>query len=318
MPDHAEMFVAFIDVLGFKNILNDWDRAVRFYETVKSIARWQRDATSSILSQLHSQGLGRIPEGTLKIISDSIILAHPNAEQIIFRVLQISGMLLDFGVVARGCIAYGRHLEDLEGGDFAVVSEALSRAYVAEQQRANFPRILLHESILKTIKEQWLTGDGRYHLMRMGKVFAQGEDNEWFLDPYGAADANLAAIHAFLDRAYFDSESPRIREKYKWLLDFLYCRLFAGSAKTPEQARQYYDDVRYLMTQIAEINKKLPIPVRYGGAGPIYRFFRIPRSMLVYPDAISSWRDFNPELMPSTPFDQSFDANRRLATYCME
>lgn len=169
---YAEKYVAFIDVLGFKNLLRDegddatnvsrlFDTIVKSKETISKTMRFthKRHPIKSIEEayakeksdvDLYQCYDAAIKDLVIKIVSDSIVLAVPVCDDFGFTVIvdactYIAHQLLDFagGFFVRGAIVRGKVYFEEESVFFG---EAFVRAYELEEKSCIYPRIIYEDN----------------------------------------------------------------------------------------------------------------------------------------------------------------------------
>ena len=147
-------FCAYIDVLGFSALLDNWKRAVKYYNDMQSllsqIVEWYQVVTKNM-----EQVMPEMNPANLEycVFSDAIIITSTKASSLIFACsdIQYNGLLK--GYCFRGAISYGPHLDNLLPGKSLIVSRALRDAYHLESTKAEVPRILIDPSHFNEIKD---------------------------------------------------------------------------------------------------------------------------------------------------------------------
>lgn len=239
--EYEQRYVAFLDVLGFKAIVqnrsSDWIK-LNIYDEVRRIhVLFQTDLYSRML-----------PESTYKklefvFISDSIIISIPKKfdralEVIIAACLFLQKVFLSKTntILLRGAISQGDyfHFEQITFG------QALVDAYI-EEKRAQFPRILIDEriSVLSNCIEK----------ESIGKVFCScDEDGEQYIDYLKMTVGFSTGVHDDLKRirSYIQENielyklEERTLPKFKWLAShFNYNLSFFFADKHPELVRRF-------------------------------------------------------------------------------
>ncbi|ANJ87170.1 hypothetical protein [Pandoraea oxalativorans] len=192
--------VAFVDILGFSALVSSDSRSIRpkHLENLRSL-------------------LGKVSEAfpnlDLRAFSDSITIAAPltsaNVQALVESVTSLQQMLVQGGVLVRGAIALGKHFAD----EILVYSEALIRAYLLENDKAKFPRILLDQDLLDWYFHSSDTSvDGVESVRRM---LLMDRDNQVFLNYL--VPENLRAHLTVVERCNVGNLSSSVLEKIQWL-----------------------------------------------------------------------------------------------------
>ena len=133
--------VAFLDVLGFKNLIRTAKVASRAAEIICSLDH-----------ALRHQSPGAPHSGTVKMFSDCIcVSALPTSEGldfVLWRCVTLQGLLLEKGHLLRGAVTYGRHYES----DSMIFSEGLVNSYELEQN-AIYPRVIVSAEVARSASE---------------------------------------------------------------------------------------------------------------------------------------------------------------------
>jgi hypothetical protein len=189
--DHK--YVAFLDVLGFSNMVTDkFDQTLEIYEKLIDAMRMHEIVDTGV---------------SLQIYSDSILLILDSLSSI----LQIAGMVqfttLFEGFLVRGGIGYGKHVSVQNGSHTYVVSEALINA-VNVEKTVKMPCVALHEDI--KIPDEWWPLDvdpvmrTLHHFKGLNVV----------------SPLNMMWGVSAIDRVkHMKKQSPEFSEKYDWFIE---------------------------------------------------------------------------------------------------
>jgi hypothetical protein len=132
-----EKFVAFLDVLGFKELVNkkDFDALDSYFSKLLSVLDDLRDKKQDVQSF---------------IISDSIILIAPKGLQSFIQLIKaiqtIQSQLIWRKIIIRGAVSYGDVYYN--GEKNIIVGKGYIRAYLLEQE-AVYPRVIIDPAIIK-------------------------------------------------------------------------------------------------------------------------------------------------------------------------
>lgn len=149
---YTKYYIAFLDLLGFKNIINNktchdiFTIFLNIRNPVKQVQIFQNGRWHSLIDEETVQKIN------IKIISDSIIFYVPATEKDALCTLittctwfQVKMIQLQEPVLLRGGIVYG---DMLALGD-VTYGPGLTNAYLMEDIIAKYPRIILEESLIE-------------------------------------------------------------------------------------------------------------------------------------------------------------------------
>jgi len=185
--------VAFIDILGFKNIVSDYFSSknkqsfITLEKALQASEEFAIDFSRNHLKQFNIDVL-------YKQFSDCVSISIPINGKTGDDFLGIFGafinivrlyqyILFDNNILVRGGISIGQHIEN----DNMIFSEALIQAYKFESEKAIYPRILIDmqlialvDSILKEKPESY----NQFYTLYGWKLITDW-DNEIFITPFG-------------------------------------------------------------------------------------------------------------------------------------
>lgn len=159
--------VAFLDVLGFKNLIRKAKVA---------------DQAANIICSLDYALRHHSPDApdscTVKMFSDCICVSAMPTEEgldfVLWRCVVMQGLLLENGHLLRGAVTFGRHFQN----DSMIFSEGLVNSYELEQS-ATYPRIIVSEDVARSAKEAPRSvGD----LSSASNLLLEDQDGMIFLD----------------------------------------------------------------------------------------------------------------------------------------
>jgi len=231
-------FCAFIDILGFKNKMQNFDEAMAYYK--------QFFTSYEAFSKLHNQILTDVA-GVLgdksnnkeeqllsvesMIFSDSIVLYSENWNALLFQIANVMSYLLNCGFLFRGGVGYGKHFVDIHIGQTYIVSEGLIQAVEIESKISNYPRIVISQEALDEIISQM---DSLYDLDNM---LIQDEDNYWFINPF-FLNPDIGVIYEKVNENIEKYCNEKYVEKYIWMKEL--CEYFHMKRTIRENPRDYY------------------------------------------------------------------------------
>lgn len=218
MEDTKNRFVAFIDILGFKNLVDTKTHHMVFNKLsslVDSFKKIKRDA----------------PTLRIWMFSDSILImsvddSEASADNILFYTSLIITRALDVELLAKGGIAFGQFTADFDKSIF--FGKPLIDSYLLQEDMKMSSVILHHtmENKLKKMKYKYV------NLMENNRCFE-------YMTPmkYGTVKHTHLNWLEYYHLYKFDSpeEKEKIFKKYQKLIDNLYLDVSG-------QARQYLDN----------------------------------------------------------------------------
>lgn len=203
MPGFSYHYVAFLDILGFSEMVasdcsGPTDNAVylpRLLEVHKTALAHARECPGAKITQF----------------SDSILLALPYGlagfAAVVENVAGLQRALLKDRVLTRGGLSYGKHFSDEE----FIFSDALIKAYGIERDRAIFPRVVVDDDLLDLIKP---FPGGR------GPALIREADGACFVDYLRGMSLEEAQCSVDDATAGWEKLPVRVREKMRWLRDY--------------------------------------------------------------------------------------------------
>lgn len=208
--EYEQKFCAFIDILGFKKLMEeDFEKAVKFYESYMSFFNTMTAVNKNIHEQIHD-------EYDLEhyIFSDSIIVISKNWKVFFQCIASTCSWMLENGFLFRGGIGFGKIYNQCKFPDVKMVSEGLVQAAVIEGQYSIYPRIVLSENALKEVLKSV------EDIHQVQQLFIQCEDNYWCVNPiFLSPDVRpiIKMVNEKID--YYKNE--KFVEKYEWLGEFI-------------------------------------------------------------------------------------------------
>lgn len=215
MAEYKKCYVAFLDLLGFKKMVNTktCDEILKVYETVKMPTQVKDIYVGTQqmidMSNVHS-----------KIMSDSVCLYVETFVEnglaaliLLCLVFQQSLFALPCPVLVRGAIVSGDIYED---GDI-IFGNGITESYLLEENNAKYPRIIINRAIIDEGKKN------TSFMCTNAFDFATIEDDDsFFIVDYFKKidDKENASVEQIMDHIYSvldTSNDNSIREKYLYL-----------------------------------------------------------------------------------------------------
>ena len=234
---YDQRIVAFIDILGFKSLLDETidkegndnedkiDAVISAYQAIRSV--WELDEKSKYLDTK--------PSGSkqVSIFSDAIVVSFKIDEpsEVFYTLLEIKWLimrLLSRQILCRGGVAIGKFIHS----DKYLFGPALVEAYTLESKAAMYPRIILDRSVVdvgaknsamnhsfseekeyvQSLLEQ--DSDGMYYIDYFFKAQSELDDPEYDFPDY---INNLGEIIRKGLMASSHHSKADLRVKYSWM-----------------------------------------------------------------------------------------------------
>lgn len=225
--NYALKYVAFLDLLGFKNmvyqsvgdqnVLNNINMALSY------IGKMQHDNYNGIMPMVN---LGK----QVTAFSDSIVISYDASMpgggfHVLMDLVFICNDLLGIGIPIRGGVTVGPLIHDIQ----KCFGPAMIDAYLMESQKALFPRIIINQNVI----EYDLSKPGRantleYEAKYLQEIIKQDpHDGLLFLDymeqrnefdsPEIYDDYILRTKEFIIKNLYTYANDIKLRPKYEWL-----------------------------------------------------------------------------------------------------
>lgn len=217
--------VAFIDVLGFKAIVDNSTASGNDFEILSDLVGFLENAIPTLNVQVNSN----VPNELIPkhiYISDSIILSAPISSMVItsycglsaivMRAIQLTHLFLSKGYLIRGGISIGKvwHSES------NIVGPAYQEAYLLET-KTGVPRIELSDSA----KEHWIKVNGQNNFMCLDyrNCFMVNGLHDYYIQDYthGAAERKFESYLKIINQSIDSINNESARYKWWWFKEFL-------------------------------------------------------------------------------------------------
>lgn len=192
-PDTVEYenrVIAFIDILGFKEIIKDSEQDTSKIELVYSILEYLKALETSdkwtlqlleIEEDAQKRGVGNFDVRNrinTTAFSDSIVISVKIDENVnemvstlIVNLAYVGAMLLEKGILIRGGITIGNIIHKENG---IVFGQGLIDAYILESKNAKYPRLIVSNKLIKRLKYPIKTKKDRYPYHQYIERFEDG------------------------------------------------------------------------------------------------------------------------------------------------
>ena len=229
MP-YENRFVAFIDILGFKNLIdktaNDEKEMDRVLKVLKYTANIEKDNYEGLLP-------GKDITKEVTVFSDSIVISYSEDLSIggaLFHILMdlvyICVDLLNENIFIRGGVSCG----SMYHKDNICFGPAMNRAYILEENDAIYPRIIIDPDAIKAdIKRPGSANTPEMEIKYLGKIIKQDKNKNYYLDflsQYNEFDDGnayemfLYNVNRFLVVHLNAGYSDGVMKKYIWFADY--------------------------------------------------------------------------------------------------
>jgi hypothetical protein len=200
IADYEDRIIAFVDILGFRDMLTEMDRSPEIFSTVKSAlysvmyeelaVRYGEDdpdafkSTYDILDPDQEAADSDTTGAQMTAFSDCFLISEKieRLPYLIARVHRLAFRLLLKGIVTRGGIVRGRIHHDAR----VAFGPGLVEAYRRETTVALYPRIVVDSDVASTF--QSIEADRLDHasLISHGgrSLLARDIDGSWFINPF--------------------------------------------------------------------------------------------------------------------------------------
>lgn len=236
--DYNKQFCIFIDILGFKNRMKNFDDALTYYKRFFAYFDAFDKMHSSILKEVSdtlSQNFSQYDNTSSCIenitFSDSVIFYSTNWKALLFRAANVMSFLLSSGFLFRGGIGYGKHYSDIKLGHTYIVSEGLVQAVEIESKISIYPRIVISKPALKQILIEMES------LYDLNNILIQSEDNLWFLNPF-FLNPDISEIYKKIEYYIKKYNTEKFVDKYLWMKEL--CIYFREQQKIHLYPSDYY------------------------------------------------------------------------------
>lgn len=227
-------YCAFIDILGFKNKMKNFEDALKYYQsyfqTFHSLDQMHNQLINSVNSNLpESQNY----DSSLQTccFSDSIIISSLDWKSLFFKICNIMSYMLEFGFLFRGGIGFGKHYSNISSHEMQLVSEGLVQAVEIESKIAKYPRIVLHESALNEILTSLPS------IWDLNQILIQSEDNLWFINPF-FLNPDIRNIYIITKQNIEKYKHESFIDKYHWMSAL--CLYFLNQDSVSENPELYF------------------------------------------------------------------------------
>ena len=236
--DYRECYVAFLDILGFKELIkksecsdiyNLMDECISSVDFKVDDVADESDITKEYLNSVFS-------EMTLNLISDSVVMSVPSNKKCSLDVLLFAvcslviGCFNKYEVLFRGGISKGKFFSS----NNKVYGPALNNAYLLESQNAKAPRIIFTPELLEDYMKNYFSknfdilstavaldkSDYFQYVDFLFFLLWQGKGNVKTKEQKEKFEKLVRKFNQKIDDVLLKETNPGIREKYVWLKEY--------------------------------------------------------------------------------------------------
>lgn len=242
---YEKRLVAFIDILGFKEIVKQSEKDISKIELIYSVLdylkNWEAQEKWDLrLVEIEEDAQKRGVENfdirgktNITAFSDSIVVSvkvdnniNEMASTLIINLAYIGAILLEKGILFRGGLTVG-NLIHIENG--TVFGQGLIDSYKLESNSAKYPRIILSDKLLKELNYPIETKRNRYPYHQYVDRFDDGCVGFHQMIYYQVIESweemtkeklieSLSIVRKVIVKGLDTTfENPDVYEKYKWL-----------------------------------------------------------------------------------------------------
>ncbi len=220
---YEDKFVAFVDILGFKNMVIN--------NEIDKITMITRAFQERVLINKKDHDINFDKNVEITSISDSIIISYPASDyngQLLYLLLDLIYIqlnLLSKGILLRGGISFG---EVYHKGNI-IVGPAYLDAYALEHEIAIYPRIILNESVINSSINNYdpvhSSSDSKEYLNHVLSCLHRCEDGFYCIDIFNQEQEcdDLASYNELLSKVKpvielnISNKDIKVQQKYNWL-----------------------------------------------------------------------------------------------------
>lgn len=244
---YEQRIVAFIDILGFKEIVKQSEKDTTKIELLYSVLDFLKGWETSdkwdlkfveIEEDAQKKGVANFDirgKTNTTSFSDSIVVSvkvdnnvNEMTSTLVVNLAYIGALLIEKGILFRGGLTIGNIIHNDNG---TVFGQALIDAYYLETKSAKYPRIVLSDKLIRELNYPLETKRNRYPYHQYIDRFADGcigfhqmiyyqVIESWTEMTSEKMISSLANVRKTIINGLDSSfENPDVFEKYKWLKD---------------------------------------------------------------------------------------------------
>ncbi|GAB1798451.1 hypothetical protein [Priestia megaterium] len=225
---YDDCLVAFIDILGFKNIVQQSKSDSEYFKQVLTALKDIEHVVNHNQEKIQNEK----SQVQMTQFSDSLVISRPNTRESLFPMIMnlnfVQKILAKKGIMIRGGLTSG----PLYHRGAVAFGPAFIRAYELESNIALYPRIIVDPSLLgespNLDANAEVVDNMHIHIMKMSTL-KQDSDRYYFINFLGDHFSDLddaekleEVIHQQLSQLTGnDDRIIRVRHKLEWMLNYI-------------------------------------------------------------------------------------------------
>jgi hypothetical protein len=229
--DYEDCIVTFIDVLGFRNLL-ETRSAAEIGHIIQKMEEFTRPENIGRSSNFNESGKRTHSTSFSQSVSDAIVRVRTYDTEYrdgalyweVLDLLHAQIELVNSGVVVRGGLTVGKAHVGADGQG-PIFGPAMARAFDLESKEAVYPRIIIDDFAME--EHRLSTEDEDFELHRL---LASGDDGTIYIDYLNASEPEFDSDAAYLEfltrhfsiveRGLQEFPVGSVRRKYIWLQNY--------------------------------------------------------------------------------------------------
>jgi len=202
--------ICFMDILGFSDLINEYDTDITS-TVLQDIQESFALAKTQLLDNKLPHNKEVVRHLKYQSFSDNICISVPyfdNENDFIanFNLLSVyvrgfQSIMMTKGIFMRGGISTGSYYSD----NNIIFSKGLVNAYYLESKKANYPRVIIDNSIIAKLLEY---NEKRVKYFGLDKTIIFDWENVAFLNPFGLAESSIQQIESVFSELNNDDDDP--------------------------------------------------------------------------------------------------------------
>ncbi len=228
MEEYVEYYIAFLDILGFKDIINkkSFNEVNKIFDNLLIIKQDIMNSSSIFNEFLNERGLGNLFDNiVLNIMSDSIIIAiparHMNSLAFVTEYCRrVQASFIKDGILIRGAITKGEFYSKNE----IMFGKGLIEAYLLQENEAIYPRIIM----TKKLAYDYIERVGTHTTVYIQDFLVNDSDDYLFVNYLFYENIDYEKLACYIKDRLDSETNGRVRQKYLWLKNY-----FNGAIENP-------------------------------------------------------------------------------------
>ncbi len=230
IENYGNRFVAFIDILGFKSIVENTENDTSEYIRIKNVLNYIAGVrTDNYQGPLAKYGILK----EISVFSDSIVISYSQDISIggsLFHILLdlifLCLDLLNANIFVRGAVTHGKMYHD----EKVCFGPAMIDAYQKEEKIAVYPRIIIDAKAIEMgIKYHGQSNTPEWECEYLANIISQDKDGQFFLDylsqiqEFDSTEAYInymRRIKNYITMNLSKEYDSKIQEKYLWFAEY--------------------------------------------------------------------------------------------------